>query len=219
VQISHRRDAEDFGVLDRNLLQCLQAIGGKSGRDHRIRFTPSRASSRPCGRGGLEPFAEAEARLEGQHSLLSSSLMCSRSNRMSDALVVIGIALSTKDCGMPWNEARITRLEIEPGELDAGRGRQSLDIDGSSNRGRDPHRRLRPHAVRARKTSSPTVPVVAAQYCDRAEHQDALATLRRQGIEARGDRGLSVAHRHPHEMGADRLQRRGEHLGSERVMV
>src|SRR5437868_3396414 len=57
---------EDAGVLDRNLLQRLQAIGGKSGRDHDqiLDAALGELSDGVDGRR-LKPLGAAEARLEG----------------------------------------------------------------------------------------------------------------------------------------------------------
>src|SRR5712664_3021255 len=62
--------AEDFGVLHRDLLERLQAIGRKAGH-HDGEILDARSRQRPYRfvGGGLEPFGATEARLEGQAKL------------------------------------------------------------------------------------------------------------------------------------------------------
>jgi len=62
--------AEDCGILDRDLLQRLQAIGREARRDHRDRLDPALRQS-PHGRigRGLEPLRATEARLISHHQL------------------------------------------------------------------------------------------------------------------------------------------------------
>src|SRR5437588_11657293 len=64
---------EDAGVVDRNLLQRLQAIGGKSRRDH-DQILDAALGELPDGVDGcgLKPLGAAEARLERQHQLVVS---------------------------------------------------------------------------------------------------------------------------------------------------
>src|SRR4051794_19936349 len=86
---------EDLGILLRDLLQRLEAVGGKTRRDHR---DAARALFRQTLHGlvgvGLQPLVESEPRLEGQQQLClihaepAAQRLCGR-----DALALIGIAL------------------------------------------------------------------------------------------------------------------------------
>src|ERR1700738_21915 len=56
---------EDMGVLDRDLFQRLEAIGGKSGCDHGdMTYSPLGEASDRCNGRGFEPFAAPEASLK-----------------------------------------------------------------------------------------------------------------------------------------------------------
>src|SRR3546814_1681374 len=64
------RRAENLRVLQRDLLQRLQAVGGEAGADH-VQATDPGAGQRPQGRVGrrLQPLFAPEARLERDQPL------------------------------------------------------------------------------------------------------------------------------------------------------
>ena len=67
------------GVLDRDLLQRFQAIGGEAGRHHReVLHAALRQRLDGLVGVGLQPFGAAEARLERQHQLVFVELRAAR---------------------------------------------------------------------------------------------------------------------------------------------
>ena len=86
---------EDVRVLDRDLLQRLETVGGEAGRDHRqvLHAAPGEVPDGVIGRG-REPLGTAEARLERQHQflLVELELLAQETHRL-DAMGVIGIAV------------------------------------------------------------------------------------------------------------------------------
>src|SRR5437868_14446680 len=86
---------ERVRVLDRDLLQRFQTIGGKAGRDHRYAFdaAPGELADGPVGRG-LEPLLAAEARLKGHHQprLVELERVAQEPHGL-DAMGIIGVAL------------------------------------------------------------------------------------------------------------------------------
>ena len=86
---------EDVRVLDRDLFQRLQAIGGKSRRDHdQVLHALLGERLHRLDGVGLEPLRAAEARLIRQHQLgVVEPHLLAQQLRRAHALALIGIAL------------------------------------------------------------------------------------------------------------------------------
>ena len=107
---------EDLAVLDLDLLQRLQAVGGEGRRDHRhLLDAAPRQRLHGLVEIGLQPFLAAEARLEADHHPLGrpAQLLAHQPRRLL-AVAMIGVAAEQQALG-----------HAVVGEHDAGPGSQS----------------------------------------------------------------------------------------------
>ncbi len=209
--------AEDVGILDRDLFQRLQAVGGEARRDDgEVLHTTARQRLDRLVGIGLQPFGASEARLEGHaQPVLIVAERLAQQPRGLGAMAVIGIALVEI----------VARDAVERDEDDVGRerqlrervlqrGRDRSDIDRIVVIGRrDAQRRLPAHGhelaeglvAHGRRRRRRVLWIERHQ-------QEPLAALFGERGDARANRGIAVAHR-PVDDDARAAERRGELFG------
>src|SRR6476620_3936954 len=191
---------KDLLVLLGDLFERLEAIGGKARRENSDPLHTI-AGQRLDGLVGigLQPLGASEAGLEGV-----SELGAERPERLGQALrgqralrevriALLDIALGQSMIG---SEDRL-RLPVEPGKMRCDRVGQRRDINGIGGIDRyRAQRRLTAHrlqhienlVVHARRGRSRILRV-------EREHEQAVAALRANRLDTRGDARIAVAHR------------------------